>query len=64
MPSYRMPKNVFLQYPVICVDLKTRKLGLFCKDFLNYNSLLTPDTNVFGLGPGARSIDMTSALWP
>ena len=34
------------------------------KDFLNYNSLLTPDTNVFGLGPGARSIDMTSALWP
>ncbi len=27
-------------------------------------SVLTPETKVFGFGPGARSTDMTSALWP
>ena len=26
--------------------------------------ILTPETKVLGLGPGAKSKDMTSALWP
>lgn len=32
--------------------------------FKVFKQKLTPETKLFGFGPGARSMDMTSAVWP